>query len=194
MIGPAGGAPIRGRLQDASVIRELLPPETGLAFEAMKALRTELTDEAAFAHRVDDVQRAEGYRLVAAFPDARRHGHGGALLAGWPRRTGTSLEDVRKRLGTEPGTLADFEAEHGPVRPPDGDQYLRRPESRRATVLAMESVQREITPSKNAAAEAEAVRLNRLREDAQRPMSVNLAETIALSHALLKMADPAQRR
>jgi hypothetical protein len=25
-----------------------------------------------------------------------------------------------KRLGTEPGTLADFEAEYGPVQPPDG--------------------------------------------------------------------------
>jgi len=49
-------------------------------------------------------------------------------------------------------------------------------------------------PSKDAAAQAEAVRIQRLREDAQRPMSVNLAETIALSHALLKMADAAQRR
>lgn len=47
---------------------------------------------------------------------------------------------------------------------------------------------------KDAAAEAEAVRLRRLREDAQRPMSVNLAETIALSHALLKMAASAQRQ
>lgn len=46
----------------------------------------------------------------------------------------------------------------------------------------------------SAAAEAEAVRLGRLRKDAQRPMSVNLAETIALSRALLKMADAAQRR
>lgn len=48
--------------------------------------------------------------------------------------------------------------------------------------------------SKEAAAEAEAVRVSRLREDARRPISVNLAETIALSHALLKMADAAQRR
>jgi len=48
--------------------------------------------------------------------------------------------------------------------------------------------------SKDAAAKAEAVRIRRLREDAQRPMSVNLAETIALSHALLKMADAARRR
>jgi hypothetical protein len=61
-------------------------------------------------------------------------------------------------------------------------------------VLAVESIQRASKPSKDAAAEAEAVRLNRLREDAQRPMSVNLAETIALSHALLKMAAPAQRQ
>jgi hypothetical protein len=57
----------------------------------------------------------------------------------------------------------------------------------------MEFIQRTGKPSKDAAAEAEAVRLHRLREDAQRPMSVNLAETIALSHALLKMADAAQR-
>ena len=47
---------------------------------------------------------------------------------------------------------------------------------------------------KDAAAQAEAVRLQRLRADAQRPMSVNLAETIALSHALLKMAGAAQRQ
>ena len=48
-------------------IRELLPPETGLAFEAMRALRTELGDEQSFVRQVDEVQRAEGYRLVAAF-------------------------------------------------------------------------------------------------------------------------------
>jgi hypothetical protein len=41
---------------------------------------------------------------------------------------------------------------------------------------------------------AEAVRVRRLREDAKRPISVNLAETIALSHELLKMADAARRR
>jgi hypothetical protein len=34
----------------------------------------------------------------------------------------------------------------------------------------------------------------RLREDARRPISVNLAETIALSHALIKMAAAAPRR
>jgi GNAT superfamily N-acetyltransferase len=48
-------------------IRELLPPETGLAFEAMRELRTGLGDEQSFVRQVDEVQRAEGYRLVAAF-------------------------------------------------------------------------------------------------------------------------------
>jgi GNAT superfamily N-acetyltransferase len=49
------------------VIRELLPPETALAFVAMQALRTDLADEQAFVQQVDEVQRAEGYRLIAAF-------------------------------------------------------------------------------------------------------------------------------
>jgi hypothetical protein len=45
----------------------------------------------------------------------------------------------------------------------------------------------------SAAAQVEAVRVQRLREDAQRPMSVNLAETIALSHKLLRFAGAAKR-
>jgi hypothetical protein len=56
----------------------------------------------------------------------------------------------------------------------------------------MESIQRASKPSKDAAAEAEAVRLNRLREDAQRPMSVNLAEGIALSHKLMQFVGSAR--
>jgi GNAT superfamily N-acetyltransferase len=48
-------------------IRELLPPETGLAFEAMRELRTNLSDEQSFVRQVDEVQRTEGYRLIAAF-------------------------------------------------------------------------------------------------------------------------------
>jgi hypothetical protein len=43
-----------------------------------------------------------------------------------------------------------------------------------------------------AAAEAEAVRLQRLREDAQRRMSVNLAEGIALSHKLMRFVGSAR--
>jgi hypothetical protein len=56
----------------------------------------------------------------------------------------------------------------------------------------MESIQRASKPSKDAAAEAEAVRLQRLREDAQRPMSVNLAEGIALSHKLMRFTGSAR--
>ncbi|MGC1851978.1 MAG: GNAT family N-acetyltransferase [Solirubrobacterales bacterium] len=51
------------------MVRELHPPETGLAFTAMRALRTDLTDEQTFVRRVDGIQRPEGYRLVAAFED-----------------------------------------------------------------------------------------------------------------------------
>ena len=43
------------------------------------------------------------------------------------------------------------------------------------------------------AREMEGVRIERLQEDARRPMSVNLAETIALSHKLLKLADAPRR-
>jgi GNAT superfamily N-acetyltransferase len=68
------------------VLRELLPPETGLAFEAMRALRTELVDEEAFVHRVDEVQRAEGYRLVGAFEDGEA---GARAVAGF--RVGNNI-------------------------------------------------------------------------------------------------------
>lgn len=68
------------------MIRELLPPETGLAFEAMKALRAELTDEAAFVRQVDEVQRREGYRLAAAFEEGEERA---AAVAGF--RVGNNL-------------------------------------------------------------------------------------------------------
>lgn len=45
---------------------------------------------------------------------------------------------------------------------------------------------------KHGAAAAEAVRLQRLRKDAQRPMSVNLAEGIALSHQLMRFTGAAR--
>ena len=48
-------------------IREIVPPDTGMAFLAMKALRTHLADDEEFVRRVDEVQRPEGYRLVGAF-------------------------------------------------------------------------------------------------------------------------------
>lgn len=39
---------------------------------------------------------------------------------------------------------------------------------------------------------AEAVRVRRLREDARRPLSVNLAEGIALSHKLMRFTGAAR--
>jgi hypothetical protein len=56
----------------------------------------------------------------------------------------------------------------------------------------MESIQQASKEPKDAEAEAEAVRLHRLREDAQRPMSVNLAEGIALSHKLMQFVGSAR--
>jgi GNAT superfamily N-acetyltransferase len=50
-------------------VRELLPPETALAFAAMQALRPHVPDAEEFTRLVDDVQRAEGYRLVAVVED-----------------------------------------------------------------------------------------------------------------------------
>jgi hypothetical protein len=47
-------------------------------------------------------------------------------------------------------------------------------------------------PTSSAAEKAEAVRVQRLREDAQRPISVNLAEGIALSHKLMRFAGSAR--
>jgi GNAT superfamily N-acetyltransferase len=54
----------------AAELREILPPDTGLAYPAMAALRPQFEDEAAFVALVDDVQRSEGYRLVGVFEDA----------------------------------------------------------------------------------------------------------------------------
>jgi GNAT superfamily N-acetyltransferase len=53
------------------VLRELLPPDTGLAFEAMRELRPKWDEREAFVRQVDEVQRPEGYRLVGAFEDGR---------------------------------------------------------------------------------------------------------------------------
>jgi len=47
--------------------------------------------------------------------------------------------------------------------------------------------------SEKAAAQAKAVRRQRLRSDAQRPMSENLAEGIALSHQLMRFVGAARR-
>jgi GNAT superfamily N-acetyltransferase len=51
------------------MVRELVPPETALAYEAMRALRPQYDDEQAWVRHVDEVQRSEGYRLVGAFQE-----------------------------------------------------------------------------------------------------------------------------
>ena len=55
--------------QDAPVIREILPPETASAFDAMRVLRPGLADRESFVRQVDELQRPEGYRLVGAFEE-----------------------------------------------------------------------------------------------------------------------------
>jgi GNAT superfamily N-acetyltransferase len=94
------------------LIREILPPDAALVYEAMRALRPHHEDEDEFVRRVDEEQRPQGYRLVGVFdedgrctavagfrvirnlawgdclyvddlstlPEARRRGHGRALL------------------------------------------------------------------------------------------------------------------
>jgi hypothetical protein len=54
------------------------------------------------------------------------------------------------------------------------------------------SIQQPSEAPKGAAAAAEAVRVQRLRDDAQRPMSINLAEGIALSHKLMQFVGTAR--
>jgi GNAT superfamily N-acetyltransferase len=50
-------------------VRELEAGETGLAWEALHALRPHLADRDSFVTRVDELQRPEGYRIVAVFED-----------------------------------------------------------------------------------------------------------------------------
>jgi hypothetical protein len=52
-------------------------------------------------------------------------------------------------------------------------------------------VERRDKANQTASADAEALRVQRLREDAQRPLSVNLSEGIALSHKLLRFTGTA---
>ena len=57
----------------ATELREIVPPDTALAFPAMQALRPHFVDEATFVDRVDGVQRDEGYRLLGIFEDDSPH-------------------------------------------------------------------------------------------------------------------------
>ena len=57
----------------APELREIVPPDTVLAFPAMQALRLHYATEEEFVQRVDDVQRAEGYQLVGVFEATWQH-------------------------------------------------------------------------------------------------------------------------
>lgn len=54
-------------------------------------------------------------------------------------------------------------------------------------------MKRESSTNASSAAASEAMRVQRLREDAQRPLSVNLAEGIALSHKLIRFSNTLQK-
>ena len=77
---PASGAKI------AAVLTEIVPPDTHLAFEAMRELRPHLESREAFVDVVDREQRPLGYRMVAVLPDT---GGPAQSVAGF--RLGTSL-------------------------------------------------------------------------------------------------------
>jgi hypothetical protein len=53
-------------------------------------------------------------------------------------------------------------------------------------------MERRMKKTPSTAETAEAVRVWRLREDARRPLSVNLAEGIALSHKLMRFTGAAR--
>jgi hypothetical protein len=59
---------------------------------------------------------------IALMPPAERE-HVTTVLLRMLREdvSSTSFDAIRKHLGHEPGTLADFEAEYGSVQPPDGE-------------------------------------------------------------------------
>lgn len=65
--------------------------------------------------------------------------------------------------------------------------------TRRQPPLASVLMEKGEATTPSAAEKAEAVRVQRLREDARRPIGVNLAETIALSHKLMRFAGSARR-
>ncbi|HEU0315741.1 MAG TPA: GNAT family N-acetyltransferase, partial [Solirubrobacteraceae bacterium] len=61
-------------------VREILPPDTALAFRAMRELRPHWGEEAEFVRRVDELQRPAGYRIVGSFDPGSPHA---AAVAGF---------------------------------------------------------------------------------------------------------------
>jgi GNAT superfamily N-acetyltransferase len=57
----------------AAELREIVPPDTALAFHALQALRPHYATKAALVRDVDEFLRPEGYRLVGVFDDRTEH-------------------------------------------------------------------------------------------------------------------------
>ncbi len=57
----------RSSVDDQLVLREIAPPDTNLAYAAMRELRTSLSSSEEFVDQVDLIQRPQGYRLVGSF-------------------------------------------------------------------------------------------------------------------------------
>lgn len=68
------------------MLHEIVPPDTMLAFTAMRALRAAFTDRDEFVRQIDERQRPEGYRLIGVLPG---EGEEAAAVAGF--RVQTSL-------------------------------------------------------------------------------------------------------
>jgi GNAT superfamily N-acetyltransferase len=81
--------------------QEILPPQTRLAFNAMRELRPHFTDVDEFVRQVDELQRPEGYRLVAILPE---EGTAAVAVAGF--RLGTSLSWGRHLYVDDLSTLS----------------------------------------------------------------------------------------
>lgn len=56
-----------GRAADEITIRELSPEETGLAYKAMLALGRRIAGKQQMIDQINNLQRSEGYRIIAAF-------------------------------------------------------------------------------------------------------------------------------
>lgn len=59
--------PAIATIANAFTVKEILPPDTTLAYNAMKELRVSLVSAQSFANQVDNIQRGAGYRLFAVF-------------------------------------------------------------------------------------------------------------------------------
>lgn len=83
-----GAVPTHAALPGGTTLAEVLPPDTARTYAAMRELRPHLTDRAAYVTQIDQIQRVQGYRLVAVFePD----GPNAVAVVGFREGTSTHL-------------------------------------------------------------------------------------------------------